>query len=399
MSSAGRPNWPLLLGVLAVVTLAVYGVSRLHPFQPSAPAAAEVPPGDAARGADLFTRACAGCHGPGGAGGGIGPKLVDTGLDAPTVAGVVAAGRGAMPAGLLKDQEAADVSAYVAGISGAATPPPATTAGTTGSPPPAPAPAPGELLLTGPRLTGLRATLDVPPQDRPWSVWAQNAQGTRILGVIFPGRRLTIIQDANAGTLVDNVDRFLVGPAADTPVLAGALSATRAEQLRRLLVGDADLPGGASTLDAASGQVKVMRDHIRFLRLALREGNLANIRFHGEHMVNLAYGEPPEDVDGNGDPSNPGDGVGLLGPEGGSPGYLPRILNLSGDAAAVPAGDLTLTIAEIAAAGRTCGRAGSVSGARRCVAIIAAADGRLASLWREVRGRAAASATIPLEAP
>lgn len=397
MSSAGRPNWPLLLGVLAVVTLAVYGVSRLHPFQPSAPAAAEVPPGDAARGADLFTRACAGCHGPGGAGGGIGPKLVDTGLDAPTVAGVVAAGRGAMPAGLLKDQEAADVSAYVAGISGGGAPPQASTgAATTPTAPPLDLTA--VVRLTGDRLQGLRIELDVPPGIT-WTVVASGPGGDRTVASIPPESSLVVVQDAGLGPLLDNVDRILVGPSADAPALVATIEPQRAEQLRRLLVGDADLPGGASTLDAASGQVKVMRDHIRFLRLALREGNLANIRFHGEHMVNLAYGEPPEDVDGNGDPSNPGDGVGLLGPEGGSPGYLPRILNLSGDAAAVPAGDLTLTIAEIAAAGRTCGRAGSVSGARRCVAIIAAADGRLASLWREVRGRAAASATIPLEAP
>ncbi|MCC6831442.1 MAG: hypothetical protein IT200_08850 [Thermoleophilia bacterium] len=198
---------------------------------------------------------------------------------------------------------------------------------------------------------------------------------------------------------MDDVDRFLVGPTEDAPALAGTLSPARAERLRRLLVADPDLPGGASTLDAAAGQVRVMRDHIRFLKLALREGNLANIRFHGEHMVNLAYGDPPEDVDGNGDPSNPGDGVGLLGPEGGRPGYLPRILNLSGASAEVPAGDLTLVLAEIAAAGRSCGRAGSVNGGRRCVAVISARDARLAALWRELRREARAGATIPLEAP
>ncbi|MFN8121794.1 MAG: c-type cytochrome [Thermoleophilia bacterium] len=397
MSTAGRPSWPLLLGMLAVVTLAVYGLSRLHPFQPSAPAAADVPPGDAARGADLFARTCAGCHGPGGAGGGIGPKLVDAGLDAPTVAGIVAAGRGAMPAGLLKDQDAADVSAYVAGISGGAAP----TTGTTGTaiatvgPPVA---AGGTFRFTGPGLRGFRVDLAEAPGVT-WNVIATGTAGDRPLVSIPPESTLAVVPDSGVGPLIDGVDRFLVGPSADAPALVATLTPVRAEQLRRLLVGDPDLPGGASTLDAASGQVKVMRDHIRFLRLALREGNLANIRFHGEHMVNLAYGNPPEDVDGNGDPSNPGDGVGLLGPEGGRPGYLPRILSLSGGSADVPAADLTLTIAEIATQGRVCGRAGSLNGARRCVATIAASDRRLAGLWREVRARALASATIPLEAP
>ncbi|MCC6829822.1 MAG: cytochrome c, partial [Thermoleophilia bacterium] len=236
MSTAGRPSWPLLIGMLAVVTVAVYGLARLHPLQPSAPAAGDVAGGDTARGAELFQRTCAGCHGTGGAGGGIGPRLVDAGLDAPTVAGVIAAGRGAMPAGLLKDANAADVSAYVAGISGGAPPPASTGTGPAPGIPPAPAPDPGVVLLDGPRLTGLRVTLGVPPQDRPWGVWAQGARGTRILGFIPQGSRFTTIRDAGEGPLVDDVDRFLVGPTEDAPALAGTLSPARAERLRRLLV-------------------------------------------------------------------------------------------------------------------------------------------------------------------
>ena len=51
-------------------------------------------------------------------GGSPGPPLVETGLDAETVIGVVEQGAGVMPAGLVGGQEQADVVAYVVEISG-----------------------------------------------------------------------------------------------------------------------------------------------------------------------------------------------------------------------------------------------------------------------------------------
>ena len=65
----------------------------------------------------MFERECAGCHGSGGVGGGVGPPLVDTGLDAAAVTTAVEQGRGVMPAGLVSGQEQADVVAYVVSIS------------------------------------------------------------------------------------------------------------------------------------------------------------------------------------------------------------------------------------------------------------------------------------------
>ena len=58
---------------------------------------------------------CSGCHGID-ATGGIGPSLHGIGLTAAGVREVVTSGRGVMPAGVVKGQDAADVAAYVAGI-------------------------------------------------------------------------------------------------------------------------------------------------------------------------------------------------------------------------------------------------------------------------------------------
>lgn len=60
------------------------------------------------------------CHGPL-AEGGVGPALAGSGLGAGQVIAVVEAGLGVMPAGIVRDRDAADVAAFVASISGAAT--------------------------------------------------------------------------------------------------------------------------------------------------------------------------------------------------------------------------------------------------------------------------------------
>ena len=104
---------PILVG--AVIVVAVFALAQAQVFEPSAPAEDQVV-GDADRGALVFQRECAACHGPQ-AEGGVGPALVETGLDPTEVAAVVQQGRGVMPAGIVSGQEQADVVAYVVSIS------------------------------------------------------------------------------------------------------------------------------------------------------------------------------------------------------------------------------------------------------------------------------------------
>ena len=102
------------LGLLVVVAALTFGLAQWTPFAPTT--STPVTTGSAARGEGVFAASCAGCHGAD-ASGGVGPALADSGLDAEEVVGIVAAGRGAMPGGLVEGQEAADVAAYVGSLS------------------------------------------------------------------------------------------------------------------------------------------------------------------------------------------------------------------------------------------------------------------------------------------
>lgn len=108
------PAGPLAL--LAVVAAAAFGLALWHPFSPSAAApAGTAPAGNASRGTTIFAASCAGCHGAD-ATGGVGPALRGSALTATAVTAVIAAGQGAMPAGIVSGQDAADVAAHVAAI-------------------------------------------------------------------------------------------------------------------------------------------------------------------------------------------------------------------------------------------------------------------------------------------
>jgi mono/diheme cytochrome c family protein len=375
------PRWGLALGLLAVVSAGIFGLGKLAPFKPSADASA-VSGGDPARGEALFATSCAGCHGAGGAGGGIGPTLAGVPRDGGDVAAVIAAGRGAMPANLVSGADAADVVAYVVSIGGG------DPAG--GGEPPAQERT-GSVTLAGPRLQRLTIELDQPAPTG-WAVWVDGVGGVRRVAAIDPGTRRFVVANTGIGSVAVESDTVLVGPSATAPALQADITG-----LGELLVTS---PAGADDVglvNGADGQIAVLREHIRFLRIALDEGNLANIRFHGEHMVNIALGQPIADVDGNGDRSNPGDGVGILG-QAGRDGYLPRILTLAGPDRA--AGDsLRSAVNTIAQEGRRCGQARSVSAGRPCVEAIAAREGDLVTGWQSLEDALRARTTTPLRRP
>jgi mono/diheme cytochrome c family protein len=111
MSHAWRP---VLVG--AVIVVGTFALAKAQVFEPGAPSAGPAIGGDVDRGLAIFESTCAGCHGPGGAGG-TGPRLQGSGLDAAAVTSAVEQGRGIMPAGLVSGQDEADVVAYVVSIS------------------------------------------------------------------------------------------------------------------------------------------------------------------------------------------------------------------------------------------------------------------------------------------
>jgi mono/diheme cytochrome c family protein len=111
-----RRGWrPILVG--AAVVAGTFALAQARVFEPKAPAASAVTGGDVYRGEIVFERQCASCHGPGGEGGGVGPRLVAAGLDAATVTAAVQQGRGVMPPGLVSGGDEADVVTYVVSLS------------------------------------------------------------------------------------------------------------------------------------------------------------------------------------------------------------------------------------------------------------------------------------------
>jgi mono/diheme cytochrome c family protein len=106
---------PILVG--GAIVVCTFALAQAQIFAPSAPTGATTTGGDVYRGETVFQRECAGCHGSGGSGGGVGPRLVGAGIDAATATAIVEQGSGVMPAGLVSGRDEADVVAYVVSIS------------------------------------------------------------------------------------------------------------------------------------------------------------------------------------------------------------------------------------------------------------------------------------------
>ncbi|HEU0245626.1 MAG TPA: cytochrome c [Gaiellaceae bacterium] len=111
----GRGWRPILVGGAVVVS--TFALAQAEIFAPSAPAGSTETGGDVYRGETVFQRECASCHGSGGSGSTVAPRLVGTGVDAATVIALVEQGTSIMPAGLVSGRDEADVVAYVVSIS------------------------------------------------------------------------------------------------------------------------------------------------------------------------------------------------------------------------------------------------------------------------------------------
>lgn len=75
-------------------------------------------------------------------------------------------------------------------------------------------------------------------------------------------------------------------------------------------------PDDQGFLIGAQSQWQLARDHADLLRQALAANNLTEGRRHAEHVINIINGEqgdPFGDLDGDGVPQNPGDGIGVAG--------------------------------------------------------------------------------------
>jgi cytochrome c551 len=100
--------------IFAVVSGTVFVLAELHPAKDDgASASAPTGQGDAAHGEELFAENCAGCHGEGGTGGGVGPTLAGSQVSLDEARSTIENGSGVMPAGLVQGQDLEDVLAYL----------------------------------------------------------------------------------------------------------------------------------------------------------------------------------------------------------------------------------------------------------------------------------------------
>ena len=104
--------------LLVGVSVTAFTLAELHPAKPGVPASGSVKLGDPYRGQIAFEASCAGCHGSGGKGGGVGPRLIGLDITVAQAKAQVDNGGGVMPAGLVSGTKEEDVLAYLATILG-----------------------------------------------------------------------------------------------------------------------------------------------------------------------------------------------------------------------------------------------------------------------------------------
>lgn len=101
--------------LFVVVSATVFAFSKWHPAKRTSsrsPNVASVVT-DAFHGEQLFAENCATCHGEGGEGGGVGPRLAGSSIPVAVARSTIENGSGVMPAGVVTGQELEDVLAYL----------------------------------------------------------------------------------------------------------------------------------------------------------------------------------------------------------------------------------------------------------------------------------------------
>jgi mono/diheme cytochrome c family protein len=105
------------LALFLVVSALIFGLAKLHLAKPGAPKTAsgtQVALGDPYRGETIFGQTCASCHGIGGKGGSVGPRLIGDQIGLARVKAQIDQGGGAMPPAIVSGQKERDVLAFVA---------------------------------------------------------------------------------------------------------------------------------------------------------------------------------------------------------------------------------------------------------------------------------------------
>jgi mono/diheme cytochrome c family protein len=102
--------------LFAVVAVGVFTLAKWHPAKNEGETRVTIEisaAGDQARGELVFAQTCATCHGEGGEGGGVGPRLVGNDVSIDQARSTIENGSGVMPPNLVTGQDLEDVLAYL----------------------------------------------------------------------------------------------------------------------------------------------------------------------------------------------------------------------------------------------------------------------------------------------
>jgi mono/diheme cytochrome c family protein len=102
--------------LFVVFSGAAFTLAKLHLARPPVATGGKLVLGDAAAGRAAFARTCAACHGTGGRGGSIGPKLAGASISLAAARAKIDTGGSVMPAKLVGGKDERDVLAYLATI-------------------------------------------------------------------------------------------------------------------------------------------------------------------------------------------------------------------------------------------------------------------------------------------
>jgi plastocyanin len=181
-------------------------------------------------------------------------------------------------------------------------------------------------------------SLAPPASGKVYLGWLVNsADGSNLnLGQIIPGADGSVSLKASEpkkGNFLATYDKFLVTqetldptPSAPSALVAysGQLPGPSLIHIRHLLV---SFPGTPNKIGLEVGlreQSVILRRHAEFMLDALKANDLATVKLHAEHLVNLIEGSKGQDygdLNKDGQITNPGDGYGLF-MNGDQLGYL-----------------------------------------------------------------------------
>lgn len=177
-----------------------------------------------------------------------------------------------------------------------------------------------------------------PPSGMSYFGWLQNStDGSSLkIGQIIPGPNGAVnlrFSAPDKSNLLAKYDTVLVThetidptPSAPSSMVAysGQLPGPSLIHIRHLLVSFPATPNKIGLEVGLRDQTNILRRHSEFMVDALKEDDLAAIKLHAEHLVNLIEGSKgPDygDLNKDGQVTNPGDGYGLL-KNGDQLGYL-----------------------------------------------------------------------------